>query len=349
MVLVDGTQKEMEKERFLLVHQHQLTMENSSHITTFLFTIYEEIGYLRYLYFTAALLGYLVILFVNIVLITVIIRERSLHEPMYIFVCNLALNGLYGSSAFYPRLMHSLLADTPTISRFGCLLQIFCIHTYGMFEFSILSVMAYDRYVSICNPLRYSSIMSPRKVAGLTAFVYLYPICIFIIHISLTIRLPLCGSVIEKLYCDNWSVVKLSCVDISVNSVFGLCVTVLVMIPQLIVVAYSYIKIITVCLKASKEARGKAVQTCVPHLVTLTNYYIATFFEVLHQRFDTKNLPLVLRIIMSVDFLLLPPLLNPIIYGVKIQAIRKRVIQMFKSSKANSISGAQKKMVSVLQ
>ncbi|XP_041099720.1 olfactory receptor 52N5-like [Polyodon spathula] len=245
--------------------------------------------------------------------------------------------------------MHSLLADTPTISRFGCLLQIFCIHTYGMFEFSILSVMAYDRYVSICNPLRYSSIMSPRKVAGLTAFVYLYPICIFIIHISLTIRLPLCGSVIEKLYCDNWSVVKLSCVDISVNSVFGLCVTVLVMIPQLIVVAYSYIKIITVCLKASKEARGKAVQTCVPHLVTLTNYYIATFFEVLHQRFDTKNLPLVLRIIMSVDFLLLPPLLNPIIYGVKIQAIRKRVIQMFKSSKANSISGAQKKMVSVLQ
>nr|XP_015196814.1 PREDICTED: olfactory receptor 52E8-like [Lepisosteus oculatus] len=311
-------------------------MQNTTPVTTLHFTDYEITGNIKYLYFMSTLLVFLLIVFVNIVLITVITTQRSLHEPMYIFICNLAFNGLYGSSAFYPVCMVNILSKMPSISRTGCLIQVFCIHTYGSFEYSILALMAYDRYLSICHPLRYNSIMTPSKVTKLLVFVYMYPICILSVHIYLTIRLPLCGFIIDKLYCNNWSVVRLSCIDVSVNSAFGLFVTTILMVPPFLVIFYSYIRILTVCLKASKEARSKALETCTPHLLTFMNYSVATFFEVVHYRFDLSNMPHVLRIIMSIDFLLLPPLLNPIIYGVKMQEIKKRTIRMFVGRKPNS-------------
>ncbi|MBN3297267.1 O52D1 protein, partial [Amia calva] len=317
-------------------------MQNTSNVTQFFLTAYSVNGNIRYLYFIISLVGYLLIIFANTVVITVITRNRKLHEPMYIFICNLALNGLYGSCAFFPQFIGNLLSEQPTISKIGCYIQIFSVHTYGLLEYSILALMAYDRYLSICHPLRYNSILTPSKLTQLLVFVYMYPVCIFSIHLCLTVRLPLCGSVIDKVYCDNWSVVKLSCVDITVNSIFGNFVTIILMVPPLVVVIFSYVRIFDVCLKATKEARAKALETCAPHLLTLTNYYIATFFEVTHHRFDVSKMPHVLRVFMSIDFLLLPPLLNPIIYGVKMQEIKKRTLQMF-SAKTNSVDASQGK------
>ncbi|XP_069046891.1 olfactory receptor 52A5-like [Lepisosteus oculatus] len=229
-------------------------MQNSSYVTILYLTAYDTNGNIRYLYFTGTLFVFLFILFGNVIIITVITRERKLHEPMYIFICNLTLNGVYGSTAFYPHCLSNLLSETPSISRAGCLIQVYCLHTYGGFEYSILALMAYDRYVSICYPLMYNSIMTPLKVTQL---------------------------------------------------------------------------ILAVCMKSTKEARAKALQTCTPHLLSFTNYSIATFFEVLHLRFDLSNMPQVVRILLSMDCILLPPLLNPVIYGVKLQEIRKRTMKMF--------------------
>ncbi|MBN3313441.1 O52D1 protein, partial [Atractosteus spatula] len=237
---------------------------------------------------------------------------------MYIFICNLSLNGVYGSTAFYPNILANLLSETPSISRTGCLTQIFFIFTYGSFEYSVLALMGYDRYCT----LMYSSIMTPCKMIQLLVFVYTYPICINLIHLILTIRLPLCGFILEKVYCDNWSVVRLSCSDVSVNSAFGYVVTVTVMCLPVTVIIYSYVRILAVCLRSTKEARAKALQTCTPHLLSFTNYSIAAFFEILQHRFDLSNMPHVVRTMMSIDPLLVPPLLNPIIYGAKLQEIR---------------------------
>nr|XP_006628002.1 PREDICTED: olfactory receptor 52E8-like [Lepisosteus oculatus] len=303
----------------------------------FIFTTYEGIGHFRYLYFTATLLGYLLIFFLNIVLISVIIRERKLHEPMYIFICNLSLNGLYGSTAFYPNILTNLLSETPSISRAGCLTQVFFMHTYASFEYSVLALMAYDRYLSICHPLMYNSIMTPSKIIQLLVFVYMYPILIMLIHLILTIRLPLCGFIIEKVYCDNWSVVRLSCSDVSINSAFGLIVISLLICVPFLVVLYSYVRILAVCLKSTKEARAKALQTCTPHLLSFTNYSIAAFFEVIQHRVDLTNVPHILRILASIDCVLLPPVLNPIIYGVKLQEIRRRTMKMFFGRKGNHV------------
>ncbi|MBN3297293.1 O52D1 protein, partial [Amia calva] len=324
--------------RWLLSNQSQITMQNSTHITIFLLTAYGENGNMKYLYFAATLLGYLLILLANAVVIAVITFDRQLHEPMYIFICNLSLNGLYGSSAFYPMCMANLLSEIPTISRAGCLIQIFSLHTYGGFEYSVLALMAYDRYLSICHPLRYNSIMTPFKVTQLLVFVYMYPICIFSIHLCLTVRLPLCGSVIDKVHCDNWSVVKLSCVDITVNSVFGLFVTTVLLVPPILLSLYSYVRILAVCLNASKEARSKALQTCAPHLLTFINYCITSCFEVVYQRFEMAKLPHSVLVIMSINCLLSPPLLNPITYGIKLQEIRKRILKLFSSTINNSVA-----------
>ncbi|XP_039602286.1 olfactory receptor 52K1-like [Polypterus senegalus] len=315
-------------------------MENNSYITTFLLTGYGDLEYLRNIYFTATLFAYLIIQLVNAIIIFVIVCDRSLHEPMYIFICSLTINGLYGSNAFYMKFMENLLSSNPSISRTGCLLQIFAIHTYGSFEFSILALMAYDRYVSICNPLLYNNIMKPSKVTSLLCFAYLYPICIFTIHICLTVRLPLCGYLIDKVYCDNWSVVKLSCVDISVNNFFGFFVATILMVPPVMLTLYSYVKIVSVSIKASKEARSKAAKTCLPHLITFVNYSVATFFEIIHQRFDARALPHDLRVFMSIDFVLFPPLLNPVIYGIKTKKIRKSAIKMFRFRNIKNSLGA---------
>ncbi|MBN3297271.1 O52D1 protein, partial [Amia calva] len=316
-------------------------MQNTTTVTQFFLTAYGVSGNIRYLYFAVTLVGYLLIIFANTVVITVITCHRKLHEPMYIFICNLALNGLYGSCAFYPQFIGNLLSEQPNISKINCYVQIFSLHTYGSFEFSILALMAYDRYLSICHPLRYNSLMTPLKVTQLLGFVYMYPVCIFTIHLYLTIRLPLCGFIIDKVYCDNWSVVKLSCVDTTLNSRFGIFVIIILMVPSLLVVLFSYVRILDVCLKATKEARAKALETCAPHLVTFINYCIATFFEVTHHRFDVSKMPHVLRVFMSIDFLLFPPLLNPIIYGIKMQEIKKRTLRLFCARKTNSIEASK--------
>ncbi|MBN3313439.1 O51E1 protein, partial [Atractosteus spatula] len=323
-------------------------MQNTSYMTIFFLTAYDNSGSIRYLYFTATLLAFLSILFANVILITVIIRERKLHEPMYIFICSLSLNGLYGSCAFYPKCMANILSDTPSISRIACYIQIFCIHFYVGFEYLILALMAYDRYVSICHPLRYNSIMTPSKVTQLLVFIYMWSLCIFSVLISLTIRLPLCGSVIQKVYCDNWSVVRHSCVDVSVNSGYGLFATTVFVGSSFLLVSYSYLRILLVCKKASKEAQAKALQTCTPHLLTFMNYSLITCFELVYQRFDVSKIPNVVRVVVSIDFLLLPPLLNPIIYGIKLQEVRKRIIKMFHSIKINSVVGFQDRRIKYL-
>ncbi|MBN3297270.1 O52D1 protein, partial [Amia calva] len=311
------------------------TMQNTTTVTQFFLTAYDVNGNIGYFYFIITLVGYLLIIFDNIVVITVITCHRKLHEPMYIFICNLALNGLYGSCAFYPQCIQSLLSENPAISKIGCYVQIFCIHTYGSFEFSIFALMAYNQYLSICHPLRYNSIMTLSKVTHLLVFVYMYPVCIFTVHFYLTIRLPLCGTVVDKVCCDIWSVVKLSCEDTTISSIFSIFVMIICMVPSLLVVLFSYVRILDVCLKATKEACAKALETCAPHLVTFINYCIATFFEVTHHRFDMTKMPHVVRVLMSIDSLLSPPLLNTIIYGVKLQEIKKRILRMFYARKTN--------------
>ncbi|KAE8628119.1 hypothetical protein XENTR_v10007334 [Xenopus tropicalis] len=287
-----------------------------------------ELRSMRYLYSILVLGGFVIVVTSNVAIIAAVLLNRGLQESMYIFICMLCLNGLYGSLAFFPSLFINLLCETQTISYTGCLIQAFCLNTYTGCEFTILTIMALDRYICICYPLRYIAIMSLPTVLRLIIAAWLTAILPFTVHYILTLRLPLCDSTIVKIYCDNWSVVRLSCIDTSWNQISGLILTMgfLVVMPALIF--FSYAMILWACTKSSKQIRTKALQTCVPHLITITNFIADRLFEVILHRITLNNIPYSLMIFISVYVYVVPPLLNPLIYGLKLKDIRVKIVQL---------------------
>ncbi|XP_051255460.1 olfactory receptor 11A1-like [Dicentrarchus labrax] len=289
---------------------------------TFIFGAYLHIGTLRYLYFMITALLYIVIIVLNTSLIVIICMNRSLHEPMYIFLCSLFVNELYGSTGLFPMLLVQILSDIHTVSTSFCFLQIFCLYSYGSVEFINLAVMSYDRYLAICYPLQYNTRMTLNKVFILIILVWLYSCVKFLITLSLNIRLTLCGNIINSLYCNNYLVVKLACSDTKVNNIYGLFGIVLSIVVPLLPILFSYMKILKICFSGSRQTRQKAVSTCTPHLVSLINFSFGCVFEIVQSRFDMSSVPSVLRIILSLYFVILQPLLNPIMYGMQMSKIR---------------------------
>ncbi|XP_070289958.1 olfactory receptor 4M1-like [Salvelinus sp. IW2-2015] len=192
-------------------------MENSTQVKLFYLFGLQETFINKSVYFTLSLITYLLIITVNLTLIITIIQEKGLHEPMYIFLCSLCVNGLYGTAGFYPKLLLDLQSDVQVISYGGCFTQAYVIYTSVMCELSTLTVMSYDRYVAICRPLLYHTIVTSLTVRKLLLFSWCYPLFIALIALSLAVRIPLCGSRIDKIFCDIPSILKHACLPITIN------------------------------------------------------------------------------------------------------------------------------------
>ncbi|XP_076863854.1 olfactory receptor 6N2-like [Brachyhypopomus gauderio] len=289
---------------------------------------YVELQKYRYLYFILAFLAYILIVCFNVVVISIIFTNKQLHEPMYIFIAALLGNALFGATAFYPRLMNDLLSERQIVSYPACMFQAFCIYTYGASEFTLLSAMAYDRYVSICKPLQYGTLVKIHTVKKLLFFSWFLPCCQNSVAMLLTSQLQLCKFILNRIYCDNYSIVKLSCGDTHVNYIYGLCGLVITVLPPVTFIVYSYIRILSVCLQNSKDFRRKALHTCIPHIFIFINFSVNSCFEIINNRLQ-GNIPHIICMIMSAEYLFIPPLFNPIIYGLKLQEILKRIKRLF--------------------
>ncbi|XP_046891957.1 olfactory receptor 52E4-like [Hypomesus transpacificus] len=242
---------------------------------------------------------------------------------MYIFLCNLCINALYGTAGFYPRFLSDLLSDDQVISYGGCVTQGFVIYTSVMCEITLLTAMAYDRYVAICKPLQYHTLLTPATVGKIIVLAWCYPLLISGIAVLLTVRLPLCGSRICKLFCDNGSILQHSCAPVTINRIWS-AFTLAGQILQVILIGWSYLQITRVCLR-SEEGRLKFTQTCVPHLLTMVIFIVVTLFDVLNSFYGDQNMPLNLRNLMALQFLIVPPVFNPVIYGLNLQKVRTAV------------------------
>ncbi|XP_036933168.1 olfactory receptor 11A1-like [Acanthopagrus latus] len=295
---------------------------NSTQVSYFTLSAYFDTGLLKYLYFMIVMCLYILIVCANVFLIVVICMNRSLHEPMYMFLCSLFVNELYGSSGLFPFLLTQILSDIHTVSASLCFLQIFCVYSYVCVQFSTLAVMSYDRYLAICSPLQYHTRMTFKKVVLLIAVTWLYSFLIIVILILLIAPLQLCGNTIHKVYCVNFSIVKLACSDTRVNNIYGLIVTFLTVFGPLSLILYTYMRILKVCFSGSKQTRQKAVSTCTPHLASLLNFSFGVCFEILQSRFDMKGVHSVLHIVLSLYFLTCQPLFNPVMYGLNMSNIR---------------------------
>ncbi|KAL7399864.1 hypothetical protein ABVT39_002814 [Epinephelus coioides] len=297
-------------------------MTNSTQVSYFALAAYCDTGLFKYLYFMIVLCLYMLIICANLLLIVVICVNRSLHEPMYMFLCSLFVNELYGSTGLFPLLLLQILSDIHTVSASACFLQIYWVHFYGSVEFFTLGVMSYDRYLAICHPLQYQTRMTTARVAVLTAFMWLYSVLATVVMMSLSVPLQLCGNTIQKVYCDNYSIVKLACFDTTVNNIYGMVYMFTVIVTLIILILYTYIRILYVCFSGSKQTRQKAVSTCMPHLASLLNFSFGAFFEIMQGRFDMSSVPIMLRIFLSLYWLTCQPLFNPVLYGLNMSKIR---------------------------
>ena len=283
----------------------------------------------RYLYFSMTLLLFILIICSNTVVLYVIYVHESLHKPMYAFIAALLINSLFGSISIYPKLLIDLLSATQTISPPACQLQSFLAYVYGAIEFTLLSAMAFDRYVSICRPLQYHSLVRTQTVKLILVLAFCLPSCKIGIAIILSTNAGLCKFVIMRITCDNYSLVKAGCGDSTISNAYGLCVMVLSILPHLIFIMFSYARIFSICLRSSRDFRRGALNTCLPHLVIFLNFTIIIMFEIIQTRIPS-GIPHIVRLIVSLLYVVVPPLFNPLMYGFKMQEISQHLVVLFK-------------------
>ena len=307
-------------------------MNGSSITGTLILTVYKDMNSDKNGFFIVIFLIYIASILTNITLMLLIYLDTSLHKPMYIFLFSLIVNGLIGSTAVWPKVMVILLTGMNTTSYAGCLIQIFLTSTYGVCHFTVLTVMAYDRLVSIFKPLQYHTIMTPQKVRQLLLAANLVPVVCVLGQVFLTSQVPLCKNTLRRIFCDNLSLSSLACGDSiqsRVTNLYGICIIIALIILPLFLVLLSYVKIIVFILKASGNTGKKAFETCSPHMIVFINFSMGTLFSVIYNRLN-PYLPGEANVLISINYILVPPLLHPIIYGIKNQDIRKSLSKIWK-------------------
>ncbi|KAM8815890.1 olfactory receptor 52E2-like [Rhynchonycteris naso] len=275
---------------------------------------------------------YVVALMGNMLILFIIKTETALHEPMFYFLAMLAITDLILSTSILPKMLGIFWFNYHEINFHACLTQMFFIHAFSGVESGLLVAMALDRYVAICNPLRHSSILTNSVVAQVGIVALLRGLALVTPHPFLVRRWPYCRTnIVSHTYCEHMAVVKLACADISINSFYSLAVIILIVGIDVACISLSYVKILcTVFNLPSRDARLKTLSTCGSHVCVILIFYIPALFSFLTHRFS-KHMPHHVHILMANIYLLVTPMLNPIIYGVRTKQIRECVLQLFKA------------------
>ncbi|XP_075403866.1 olfactory receptor 52A1-like [Tenrec ecaudatus] len=274
---------------------------------------------------------YLIAMIGNFLLLTVIKSERSLHEPMYIFLSMLGTTDIGLATSIIPKMLGVFWFHMPEIYFDACLLQMWLIHTFQGVESGILLAMAFDRYIAICYPLRHATILTFRLViqigtaVTLRAAAFVTP-CIILIKSRLKYYHT---TVISHSYCEHMAIVKLAAGNIWIHKICGLFVAFTVAGFDIIFISLSYIHILTTVLRLpQKEARFKAFDTCITHICVFLQFYLLAFFSFFTHRFGS-HIPPYIHILFSITYLVVPPFLNPLVYGLKTRQIRSHVMKIF--------------------
>ncbi|XP_030411018.1 olfactory receptor 52N4-like [Gopherus evgoodei] len=271
-------------------------------------------------------MSYIVSLSGNVMLLFIIGKEQTLHKPMYLLLSMLALTDIAASTLVVPKALCIFWFNFKNITVGWCLTQMFFLHTVSFTQSAILMIMAFDRYVAICNPLRYTTILTNARVSKL-GLVGLIRSALFILPLPLILsRLPFCANlIIHQMHCEHMAVAKISCGDITVSRMYSLVMAFVVSGIDLVLIALSYGLIIRDILKmSSKKSHQKALNTCTAHICVMLTTYSPGFFTSLTHRFGQGVHPHVHIILSNLTFLI-PPMLNPIIYGVKTKELRDKV------------------------
>ncbi|XP_031236691.1 olfactory receptor-like protein OLF3 [Mastomys coucha] len=271
--------------------------------------------------FILFLLMYLVTVLGNFLIIVLIRLDSRLHTPMYFFLTNLSLVDVSYATSIVPQLLAHFLTTHKTIPFLSCAAQLFFSLGLGGIEFVLLAMMAYDRYVAVCNPLRYSAIMHTGLCSRMAIISWVSGSINSVMQTAITFQLPMCLNMyIDHISCELLAVVRLACVDISANEVAIMASSIILLMTPFCLVLLSYIQIISTILKIqSKEGRRKAFHTCASHLTVVALCYGMAIFTYI----QPHSSPSVLQEkLISLFYAILTPMLNPMIYSLRNKEVK---------------------------
>ncbi|XP_066840653.1 olfactory receptor 14A16-like [Anser cygnoides] len=303
-------------------------MPNSSSVSEFLLLAFADTRELQLLHFALFLGIYLAALLGNGIILTAVACDHRLHTPMYFFLLNLALLDLGSISTTLPKAMANSLWDTRAISYQGCAAQVlFLVFLVGA-EYCLLTVMAYDRYVAICKPLHYGSLLSSRACVKMAAAAWGSGFLNAVLHTANTFSVPLCqGNAVDQFFCEIPHILKLSCSHAYLRVVFLLIVSLCLAFACFVFIAFSYVQIFRAVLRMpSEQGQHKAFSMCLPHLAVISLTVSTAMVAYLKPpSISSLSLDLMVSFLYSV----LPPTVNPLIYSMRNKELKDALWKLF--------------------
>ncbi|XP_064261924.1 olfactory receptor 14J1-like [Passer domesticus] len=299
-------------------------MSNSSSISHFLLLALADTRQLQLLHFCLLLGISLAALLGNGLIISAVACGQHLHTPMFFFLLNLALSDLGSICTTVPKAMHNSLWHTTTISYKGCAAQLFLFAFFISAEVSLLTIMSYDRYMSICKPLHYGTLLGSRACAHMAAAAWASAFLHALLHTANTFSLPLChGNALGQFFCEIPHILKLSCSKFYLREVGFLAVSACLAFGCFVFIVFSYVQIFRAVLRIpSEQGRHKAFSTCLPHLAVVSLFLSTIMFA--HLKPPSISSPS-LDLALSVLYAVVAPALNPLIYSLRNQELKAAV------------------------
>ncbi|XP_007499085.2 olfactory receptor 13D1-like [Monodelphis domestica] len=273
--------------------------------------------------YVLCLLMYLVILLGNGTLLTITILDSRLHTPMYFFLGNLSFIDICYTSSSIPQMLVNFTSKRKSMTFIGCALQLVISFGLGSTECLLLAIMAFDRYVAICSPLRYTIIMNRGICIHMAAWTWILGFLIALVQSVLALILPFCENIIDHMACEILALLKLICVDISLNIFIMIIASIILLITPLVFIFFSYVFILSTILRInSTEGRKKAFSTCSAHLTVVILFYGSALFMYMKPKSkDTK----LFDEIFGLSYWVITPMLNPIIYSLRNKEVKEAV------------------------
>ncbi|XP_028566675.2 olfactory receptor 6N2-like [Podarcis muralis] len=310
---------------------------NQTEVTEFIMVGFPNLQRFHKPLFLLLLLVYLFTIFGNLLIFTIIRTDPKLHTPMYFFISILSFLEIWYTATTIPKMLSNLLRERKSISFAGCLLQTYFFHSLGATECYLLTTMAYDRYIAICNPLRYPSIMTTKLCVQMAAGCWICGFMCPVTEVILVSKLPFCGpNKIEHIFCDFPPLLSLACTHTSINVLVDFAVNAFIILVTFLLIMVSYVKIIQSVLKIqAAESREKAFSTCASHLTVVLLFFGSIIFMYVRLK---KSYSLEYDRAFAVIYAVLTPLVNPIIYSLRNQEILRAIKRRIRMNMAELLS-----------
>ncbi|XP_034958803.2 olfactory receptor 14I1-like [Zootoca vivipara] len=295
-------------------------MSNQTTVNTFLLLEFSNVRELQITQFFVFLLFYLATVAGNLLIISAVAFDHHLHTPMYFFLMNLAVSDLGSVSVTIPKSMSNSLSNTRVISYAGCVTQVYFFLLFAASDYTLLTVMAHDRYVAICNPLRYEAIMNQGACVQMAGSAWLSGLLYAVLHTGSTFAMTFCSNIVDQFFCEVPQLVKISCSKLYILENALLFLSVAIAFGCFIFIIVTYVQIFSTVLRMpSSQGRQKAFSTCIPHLIVFSMFLFGGALVYLRPiQHASSHTNMVFAVIYSV----IPPMMNPVIYSMRNKEIK---------------------------